>query len=47
MIGGREFAAHSLRTQPTRQRFLINTFSGDPMPTPITVILNWKAALKK
>ena len=34
---------------PTRdgQRFLINTRIGDPAPTPITVVLNWTAALKK
>jgi hypothetical protein len=34
---------------PTRdgQRFLINTQSGDPPATPITVVLNWTAGLKK
>ena len=29
------------------QRFLINTQSGDQVPTPITVVLNWTAGLKK
>jgi len=29
------------------QRFLVNTQSGDPAPTPITVVLNWTAGLKK
>ena len=29
------------------RRFLINTQSGDPVPTPITVVLNWTAGLKK
>jgi Tol biopolymer transport system component len=29
------------------KRFLVNTQSGDPSPTPITVVLNWTAALKK
>jgi hypothetical protein len=29
------------------QRFLINTPTGDPAMVPITVVLNWTAALKK
>jgi hypothetical protein len=29
------------------QRFLINTPTGDPAIVPITVVLNWAAALKK
>ena len=29
------------------RRFLVNTQSGDPSPTPITVVLNWTAGLKK
>jgi eukaryotic-like serine/threonine-protein kinase len=29
------------------QRFLVNTQIGDPAPNPITVVLNWTAALKK
>ena len=29
------------------KRFLVNTLSGDPSPTPIMVVLNWTAALKK
>ena len=29
------------------QRFLVNTESADPTPTPITIVLNWTAALKK
>jgi Tol biopolymer transport system component len=34
---------------PTRdgQRFLINTQTGDPSPNPITVVLNWTAALNR
>jgi Tol biopolymer transport system component len=40
-----------LRTHyvPSRdgKRFLVNTLSGDPSPTPITVVLNWTAGLKK
>jgi hypothetical protein len=40
-----------LRTHyvPSRdgKRFLVNTLSGDPSPTPITVVLNWTAALKR
>jgi serine/threonine protein kinase len=34
---------------PTRdgQRFLINTHNRDAAPTPITVVLNWQAGLKK
>jgi Tol biopolymer transport system component len=43
--------AHPLRTNyvPARdgQRFLINTQSGEAPPTPITVVLNWTAGLKK
>ena len=42
---------NQLRTNyvPSRdgQRFLINTLTGDPVPTPITVVLNWTAGLKK
>jgi eukaryotic-like serine/threonine-protein kinase len=29
------------------QRFLINTQTGDSLPNPITVVLNWQAELKK
>jgi Tol biopolymer transport system component len=29
------------------KRFLVNTNSGDPAPTPIMVVLNWTAGLKK
>jgi len=29
------------------ERFLINTQAGNPAPAPITVVLNWTAALKK
>jgi eukaryotic-like serine/threonine-protein kinase len=29
------------------QRFLINTQTGDALPNPITVVLNWQAELKK
>ena len=29
------------------QRFLVNTQSGDIAPSPITVVLNWTAGLKK
>ena len=29
------------------KRFLVNTEVGDPLPTPIMVVLNWTAALKK
>jgi serine/threonine protein kinase len=29
------------------QRFLVNTQSGDALPNPITVVLNWQAELKK
>jgi hypothetical protein len=29
------------------RRFLVNTQSRDAAPTPITVVLNWDAALKK
>jgi len=29
------------------KRFLVNTEIGDPLPTPIMVVLNWTAALKK
>jgi Tol biopolymer transport system component len=29
------------------KRFLVNTLSGDTSPTPITVVLNWTAGLKK
>jgi Tol biopolymer transport system component/predicted Ser/Thr protein kinase len=40
-----------LRTHyvPSRdgRRFLINTQIGDPAPTPITIVLNWTAGLKK
>jgi hypothetical protein len=40
-----------LRTHyvPSRDghRFLINTQIGDPAPTPITIVLNWTAGLKK
>jgi hypothetical protein len=29
------------------QRFLVNTQTSDSSPTPITVVLNWTAGLKK
>jgi len=29
------------------KRFLVNAQMGDPSPTPITVVLNWTAGLKK
>jgi hypothetical protein len=29
------------------QRFLVNTQTGEPSPTPINVVLNGQAALKK
>jgi hypothetical protein len=29
------------------QRFLVNIQSGDSAPTPITVVMNWTAGLKK
>ena len=29
------------------QRFLVNTIAGDPTPVPLTVVLNWKAGLKR
>jgi Tol biopolymer transport system component len=29
------------------QRFLINTLTADASPTPITVVMNWAAGLKK
>jgi len=29
------------------QRFLVNTQSGDASPSPITVVVNWAAGLKK
>jgi len=29
------------------RRFLVNTQTGDPSPTPVTVVLNWTAGLKK
>jgi eukaryotic-like serine/threonine-protein kinase len=42
---------NALRTHyvPSRdgQRFLLNTQSANPVPTPITIVLNWTAGLKK
>ena len=42
---------HTLRTHyvPSNDgtRFLVHTRSGDLVPVPITVVLNWTAALKK
>ena len=32
---------------PDGQRFLVNTQIGEAQQTPITVVLNWQAALKK
>ena len=29
------------------QRFLVNTLSADASPTPITIVMNWAARLKK
>jgi hypothetical protein len=29
------------------QRFLVNTLVQDAMPSPITVVLNWAAGLKR
>ena len=29
------------------QRFLVNTQTGDPVPNPITIVLNWTAGLIK
>ena len=47
----RAYGVNALRTNyvPSRdgKRFLINTQSGDPAPTPITVVLNWQAGIKK
>jgi Tol biopolymer transport system component len=39
----------NLHYVPSRdgRRFLVNTQIGEPTPTPITVVLNWTAALKK
>jgi serine/threonine protein kinase len=39
----------NLHYVPSRdgRRFLVNTQIGEPAPTPITVLLNWTAALKK
>ena len=41
----------SLRTHyvPSRDgnRFLVSVRSGEPLPVPITVVLNWTAGLKK
>ena len=44
--GDRSFRTHYV---PTRdgQRFLINTLEGDPVPAPITVVLNRTTGLKK
>jgi hypothetical protein len=27
--------------------FVVNTLSADSLPTPITIVLNWQATLKK
>ncbi|HEY8225534.1 MAG TPA: hypothetical protein VIG25_09670 [Pyrinomonadaceae bacterium] len=29
------------------QRFLVNTLAGDPTPSPLTVVMNWTAGLKR
>jgi eukaryotic-like serine/threonine-protein kinase len=40
---------NSMHYVPSRdgRRFLVNTQTGDASPTPITVVLNWTAGLKK
>jgi hypothetical protein len=47
----RAFGVSAPRTNyvPSRdgRRFLVNTQAGDPAATPITVVLNWTAGLKK
>jgi Tol biopolymer transport system component len=45
-LGVNPYRAHYV---PSRDgsRFLVNTQSGDASPTPITVVLNWTAGLKK
>jgi Tol biopolymer transport system component/tRNA A-37 threonylcarbamoyl transferase component Bud32 len=45
-VGVSPFRTHYV---PSRdgQRFLVNTLSGDAPPTPIIVVLNWTAGLKK
>ncbi len=45
---GGEFLEH-MHYVPSRddRRFLVNTQTGPPSPNPITLVLNWSAALKK
>ena len=40
------FRTHYVPSRDGR-RFLINTQSGNPTPIPITVVLNWNAALRR
>ena len=42
-------SANRMHYVPSRdgQRFLVNTQSGDASPSPITVVMNWTAGLKK
>jgi hypothetical protein len=42
-------AANYTHHVPSRdgQRFLVNTQTSDPSPSPITVVANWTAALNK
>lgn len=44
---GRFGAVHEFDISPDGQRFLIGTLIGEPTAPPPTVILDWKAALKK
>jgi hypothetical protein len=32
---------------PDAQRFLVNVWEGQDVPRPLTVVINWIAALKK
>ena len=42
--GGQRYPDH---VSPDGQRFLVNTSVEQPEPPPITVVVNWKAALRK
>jgi len=45
--GGVDYLRTHYAVTPDGQRFLVNMQLGDPPPNPITVVLNWTAALKK
>jgi hypothetical protein len=39
--------APDISVSPDGQRFVVNVFVSDPIPTPVQVVVNWTALLKR